>query len=136
MKTVFTDTFYFLSPFNPAEQTHRKAVAFTSENNVRIVTTDWVLTELAEGLARSRRGRAEFISTLADLQADPDVKIEPFHPQLMSEGIRLYGSRADKEWSLTDCISFVVMQRDGITEALTGDHHFEQAGFVALLNQD
>jgi predicted nucleic acid-binding protein len=45
----------------------------------------------------------------------------------------LYASRFDKAWSLTDCISFVVMEQQGIREALTGDHHFEQAGFVALL---
>jgi len=53
--------------------------------------------------------------------------------ELHREGIQLYASREDKEWSLTDCISFFVMQREAITEALTGDHHFEQAGFVALL---
>ena len=49
------------------------------------------------------------------------------------EGVRLYVARPDKDWSLTDCISFVVMRERGITEALTGDRHFEQAGFVALL---
>jgi predicted nucleic acid-binding protein len=51
----------------------------------------------------------------------------------MTAGVDLYRRRPDKAWSLTDCISFVVMQREGITEALTGDQHFEQAGFVALL---
>jgi predicted nucleic acid-binding protein len=45
----------------------------------------------------------------------------------------LYLNRPDKEWSLTDCISFVVMEREGLTDALTGDNHYEQAGFVALL---
>jgi predicted nucleic acid-binding protein len=45
----------------------------------------------------------------------------------------LYHLRPDKQWSLTDCISFLVMSEEGITEALTADHHFEQAGFVALL---
>ena len=45
----------------------------------------------------------------------------------------MYRSRNDKAWSLTDCISFVVMEQEGLTEALTGDHHFEQAGFTALL---
>lgn len=52
---------------------------------------------------------------------------------LFSEGLLLYRDREDKEWSLTDCISFVVMEREGLTEALTGDHHFEQAGYGALL---
>jgi predicted nucleic acid-binding protein len=74
-----------------------------------------------------------FIQLLADLQANPDITIVPCSDQLLRDGIQLYAQRPDKEWSLTDCISFVVMQQEGITEALTGDHHFEQAGFVALL---
>jgi uncharacterized protein len=133
MNAVFADTFYFLALLNPSDQAHGKAVAFTSGNTVRMVTTGWVLTELADGLARSRRGRAEFLATLADLQADADASIVPCDQALMSEGLQLYGKRPDKEWSLTDCISFVVMTKEGITEALTGDRHFEQAGFIALL---
>jgi len=50
-------------------------------------------------------------------------------------GLELYARRPDKSWSLTDCISFVVMTDRGLTEALTGDHHFEQAGFRALLRE-
>jgi predicted nucleic acid-binding protein len=50
-------------------------------------------------------------------------------PETFTQGIELYRNRPDKNWSLTDCISFVVMKREGITEALTGDRHFEQAGF-------
>ena len=45
----------------------------------------------------------------------------------------MFAARPDKDWSLTDCISFVVMQERNIQDALTADHHFEQAGFVALL---
>ncbi len=52
---------------------------------------------------------------------------------LLEQGLALYTRRSDKDWSLTDCISFVVMKAEGIEEALTGDHHFEQGGFVALL---
>jgi hypothetical protein len=48
-------------------------------------------------------------------------------------GVALFAQRPDKHWSLTDCISFIVMRREGLTDALTGDHHFEQAGFNALL---
>jgi predicted nucleic acid-binding protein len=134
MKTVFADTFYFLAQLNPSDQAHGKAVAFTSGHPVGMVTTEWVLTELADGLARSRRGRLEFMGTLADLQADANVAIVPCGHGLLAEGVQLYASRPDKEWSLTDCISFVDMTKQGILEALTGDHHFEQAGFVALLN--
>ena len=133
MKPVFADTFYFLALLNPSDQAHRKAVTFTSRNTLRLVTTDWVLTELADGLAKSPHGRTEFVSTLTDLQADADVTITPSGRTLMAKGVHLYAQRSDKEWSLTDCISFVVMTEEGITAALTGDHHFEQAGFVALL---
>jgi predicted nucleic acid-binding protein len=70
---------------------------------------------------------------LQDFETRPhDVMIWP-EQALFRRGIELYDNRLDKQWSLTDCISFVVMQQHGITEALTGDHHFEQAGFVALL---
>ena len=53
--------------------------------------------------------------------------------ELFERGLALYNARPDKEWSLTDCISFVVMADEGLTDALTGDRHFEQAGFTALL---
>jgi predicted nucleic acid-binding protein len=91
-----------------------------------------VLPELADGLASSH-SRSIFPQTRQELLSDGDVKVVPLEMQLYEEGIHLYASRPDKEWSLTDCTSFVVMQREGIAEALTGDHHFEQAGFVALL---
>jgi predicted nucleic acid-binding protein len=98
-----------------------------------MITTEWVLTELADGLAKSSVGRTEFLSTLADLQVDADATIIPSNSALMAEGVTLYAQRPDKEWSLTDCISFVAMAKHGISETLTGDHHFEQAGFIALL---
>jgi predicted nucleic acid-binding protein len=68
-----------------------------------------------------------------ELRHDPKVMILPSDNQLFQKGVHLYASRPDKEWSLTDCISFVVMTQQRLTEALTGDRHFEQAGFRALL---
>jgi hypothetical protein len=58
----------------------------------------------------------------------------PSSNELFAAGVELYATRPDKEWSLTDCISFVVMEREGLTDALTGDRHFEQAGFKVLLS--
>jgi predicted nucleic acid-binding protein len=133
MRTVFADTFYFLALFSPSDAGHAKATAFTSTFTGQLVTTGWVLTELADSLAATPIGRAEFLSTRDDLVADPDARIIGYDDALMEEGIQFYAQRPDKKWSLTDCISFVVMQREGLTEALTSDHHFEQAGFVALL---
>jgi hypothetical protein len=58
----------------------------------------------------------------------------PSSNELFAAGVELYATRPDKEWSLTDCISFVVMEREGLTDALTGDRHFEQSGFKVLLS--
>ena len=131
MSKMFADTFYFLALLNKNDQAHAKALQASAQIE-ELITTEWVLTELADGLASSRH-RSMFLQTRQELLADADVRVMPLDVQLHEEGIRLYASRADKEWSLTDCISFVVMQREAVTEALTGDHHFEQAGFVALL---
>lgn len=61
------------------------------------------------------------------------LEIVPLTEELFAEGLKLFLSRPDKEWSLTDCISFVVMERRGIRQAFTADRHFVQAGFEALL---
>jgi predicted nucleic acid-binding protein len=132
MKTVFADSYYFFALANPNDPAHDRAVAFLKTYSGAMVTTGWVLTELADGWAKPIQ-RTFFVPMVTKLRANPNARIEPCTDQLLQEGIDLYGRRPDKEWTLTDCISFVVMQRDGIAEALTGDKHFEQAGFVALL---
>ena len=77
---------------------------------------------------------AAFLRLLKNLHADPNCTIVPVTALLFAEGVKLYARRPDKEWTLTDCISFVVMQQTGISRALTGDRHFEQAGFQTLLS--
>ena len=57
----------------------------------------------------------------------------PASRRLFTRGLALYKERTDKEWSLTDCISFVIMRDLKLSAALTADRHFEQAGFMALL---
>lgn len=133
MSRVFADTFYFLALLNPKDKAHTRAVAFTSAFAGEMVTTDWVLTELADALYHPAN-RPRFIATLDSLKGDPLSRIIPAEHELFEAGVRLFESRPDKEWSLTDCISFVVMQREGLSEALSGDQHFEQAGFRALFN--
>lgn len=86
----------------------------------------------ADALTKSGQ-RGGFIQTIRVLRRNPMVTILPPTPKLFEAGIELYESRPDKDWSLTDCISFVVMAEREITEALTGDQHFEQAGLKALL---
>jgi len=89
---------------------------------------------LAEVLNRfgSTTLRIPAAAFLEELEHDPDVKILGHSDALYERGLTLYRARPDKEWSLTDCISFVVMHEQNITDALTGDHHFAQAGFVPL----
>lgn len=132
MKTVFADSFYFFALVNDRDSAHQRALDFLKSYKGRLLTTAWVLTELGDGLA-SPANRHSFLATLNLLKTEPNVAIVGCSDQLLEAGIELYRERPDKSWSLTDCISFVVMQREGITEALTGDKHFEQAGFVALL---
>ena len=132
MSPVFVDTHYFLAILNPRDAAHAKAVRFSYSQGRPLVTTCWVLTELADALARPQN-RPLFRRTLNDLRQDPEANIIAPSQGLFDRGIALYDARPDKEWSLTDCISFVVMSELGLTEALTADRHFEQAGFRALL---
>lgn len=130
----FADTFYFLALLNPKASAHAVALAHSSGANT-IVTTEWILTEIADALALHTT-RQSFLNLYQILRAGLDVQIVPASAELFARGVEFYGGRPDKDWSLTDCISFLVMVDYGITEALTGDHHFEQAGFRALLEQE
>ena len=98
------------------------------------MTTRAVLLEVANTFAGSPN-RALAARFLCDLEEDASADIVAIDDTLYARGLALYRGRPDKEWSLTDCISFVVMEDRGIREALTGDHHFAQAGFVPLLAQ-
>lgn len=132
MRVVFADTSYYIALTNPADDRAAVACEFTRGFAGRLVTTVWVLTEVANHLSHAPN-RSLACSLIDDLRNDPRVTIVAPTMDCFSRGFALYGQRPDKNWSLTDCTSFVTMQDRGIREALTGDHHFEQAGFVALL---
>jgi len=132
MSAVFADTFYFIALINANDEAHALAAEFAGDASLTLVTTEWVLTELADGLAETD-GRAVFQQLLEAFASDSRVEIIASDAGLWRRGVELYNTRPDKGWSLTDCISFVVMTDRKITDALTGDHHFEQAGFVGLL---
>ena len=132
MNRVFADAFYFVALLNRADQYHAKAAAAAGQLHGEIVTTEWVLTEVPDALAdsASRRSAASFVR---DLARDPKVRIVRAGSDWFERGLQLYEQRPDKDWPLTDCISFAVMTEEKLTDALTGDHHFTQAGFKALL---
>jgi uncharacterized protein len=129
----FADTSWFLAMIGPRDAHHARAVALSRQRVVPLVTTAWVIIELADGLSRPSLRRRIFANVLMSIENDPTATVVRAEDSLFRQGLELYADRPDKEWSLTDCISFIVMKDRGITEALTGDHHFEQAGFVALL---
>ena len=97
-----------------------------------MITTRAVVLEIGNALS-TLRYRAAAIELLDSLEEDPNVEIIPLSDELYNRGMELYRQRPDKEWGITDCISFVVMEDYGLTEALTTDEHFKQAGFRALL---
>jgi uncharacterized protein len=132
MIPVFADAFFFFALLNEKDAAHEAAETYRSRANRPLVTIAWVLTEVANGCAPPDR-RAMFLQLLEALQQMPDAKIIPASEELFERGVELFRQRPDKDWPLTDCISFVAMKDEGIIEALTGDHHFEQAGFRALL---
>jgi len=133
MKRVFADTSFYVAIINERDVVHEAARSFSSGYRGDIITTEYVLVELGNWLARSVR-RERFGIIIKQILADPKTIVVPAERSLLSEGVSLYVSRPDKEWSLTDCISFVVMGRFGLRDALTVDHHFHQAGFNALLS--
>ena len=95
-------------------------------------TTEYVLLEVGNSLSKVI-DKPAFARLIDRIGTDPATEVIPASLDLFDAGCRLHRKRLDKDWSLTDCISFVVMRREGLKEALTADKHFEQAGFTKLL---
>lgn len=131
MKAVFADTFFYQALLDERDPSHGIALA---QSKIRrpILTTEFILLELGNACARAE-DHEDFLALLAGIRASPRTRIVALDSHLLQRGLDLYAGRPDKDWSLTDCISFVIMQDEGLTEALTGDSHYEQAGFKALL---
>lgn len=98
-----------------------------------ILLLHWgILYEIADGYARINR-RQKGIGLLRRLTEEQGYLIHPISDDLVNEALALYCNRADKDWGLTDCTSFVLMKQLGVSEAMTADVHFRQAGFSPLL---
>jgi predicted nucleic acid-binding protein len=132
MTVRFADSFYYLALVNRCDAYHQRANALADSLHGGTITTSWILTEVADALC-DRAQRQGVVRLIAALRADPGCLIVPPSQELFERGWALYRERQDKDWSLTDCISFVVMRQHGVTDALTADRHFEQAGFNTLL---
>jgi uncharacterized protein len=132
-KAVFLDTFFIQALLNRRDNFHAKAKALFSQVQVipEVWTTEAVLIEVGNALASiNREGAAEFIRSC---YTTPNLKVIPADTPLLKRAVKLYETRTDKEWGLTDCISFVVMKDRRITLALSADVHFRQVGFTTML---
>lgn len=127
---AFADTGYYVALLNPRDRYHGIATECSKACRFTVVTTEYVLMELGNYLSGSARG--SFLSLCTALREDAHTEIVPSSPALFGQVLDLYAKRDDKHWSLTDCRSIVVMQVRGIREALSFDHHFEQAGFSLI----
>lgn len=137
MPAIFVDTAGWGHLVDPTQEFHSQAASLYREGRrqgSRFVTTNYILTELVALLTSPVRvPRAKIIGFISGLKSSPYVDIVHVDAMLDSQAWQLLVERSDKEWSLVDCASFVVMRQAGLAEALTTDHHFEQAGFVRLL---
>lgn len=137
MRTVFADTFYWVALANPNDEWHTtaKAVSLTLEP-VQLITTDEVLTEFLTWYSSFGPVlRAKVVEMVRRVMKNPNIRTLPQTRSSFERGLRLYESRADKKYSLTDCISMEIMREHGLHEVLTNDHHFEQEAFTILIKQ-
>ena len=137
MTRVFLDTSYAVALASHRDHHHSKAVELAGRLErwgSQMVTTRAILLEIGNSLSKLRY-RPSGVALLGSLETDPRVEIFPLSEDLYRRGFELFRRRHDKEWSLVDCMSFVVMQDRRLQESLTTDEHFEQAGFRALLRE-
>jgi len=132
MSVVFADAFYFVARLNRRDQHHDKVVEFSRDFRAHLLTTDWILMEVADALATSDV-RPRVVEFILYVRRSPACEVIPADGEFFDRALELYRQRSDKDWTLTDCGSFVVMRERRLTAALTADRHFEQAGFTALL---
>jgi hypothetical protein len=100
-----------------------------------LLITEYVLWECVNTFSKPK-DRPSAHALVEQVQSDPSCELVYASPQLFATGLRLHRDRPDKEWSLTDCISFQVMRERHVTQALAYDVHFEQAGFEPLLRRN
>jgi len=129
--TVFLDTYGLIAWINTRDAAHPRVKSYLDSYSGKIVTTEWVLLEFADAFSLSK-AKPFALEAIKRIHRLPMFQVVGFEPTIYQAGFDLYESRLDKDWSLTDCVSFVVMTQHSLLEALTADHHFEQAGFRAV----
>ena len=134
MTPVFADTSYYVALLGPNDAHHEHALDWSQRLLGRVVVTEYVLVELGSALS-GLEDRHLYVPFVEELLKDSGTIFVGASQRLLREGLTLFAARPDKEWSLVDCISFIVMKQKRLQEALTTDRHFVQAGFQALLRE-
>ncbi len=135
MTSVFLDTAGLVAVVNVDDHWHAPALAVWKDlhdRNCRLVTTSLVLIEIGDGLSKIQH-RNLAIDIYDRLRHAPHIEIVSIAPPIEERAWGLFRKRPDKEWGITDCVSFLVMQERFLADAFTVDRHFEQAGFNPLI---
>ena len=137
MKHVFADTLYWVASITPGDPWHAPTLrAVAALGPVHLVTTEEVLVEFLSAYAgRGEYLRGKALQTVHAILANVHVTVRPQTHESFMTGLDFYASRADKAYSLVDCISMHTMRQVGLTEVLTNDHHFTQEGFTILITR-
>jgi uncharacterized protein len=132
---VFADTLYWIALTNRRDQWHQNALNIAEQlQSAQLVTTEIVLIELLNYFCTyGAQARQTLVAVARSILTDQNVEVVLYTQELFAAGLTLYEQRLDKGYSLTDCISMVVMRDRQITAALTHDRHFAQEGFQVLL---
>lgn len=133
-RAFFADAWYFIALLEPRDTHHRNARRLSQQvHGQHVVTHDGVLTEVLTYFAEEdQRARSLAVQAVRNVLAELDVRFSD--RELFLRAVDRYDRRLDKHYSLTDCMSMVVMEDRGIRHILTNDHHFTQAGFI-IVNQ-
>jgi predicted nucleic acid-binding protein len=139
LQELFADTCYLIAIQRPKDSLHRRAVELSDKlfPQWKIVTSDLVIIEtLNYFCGHGALTRESVFVLLSEFRRDSGIEVVKFSDELFGRAGKLYSQAQDKSWSFTDCSSFAIMHERGIHDALTYDHHFQQAGFRALLRED
>lgn len=139
MTTVFADAGFWIALFYSKDQWHDVATRYHASiesQEISVITSEMVLTEYLNFFTRFNANvRRSVVRTVREIGQHPTTTIIPQSSAQFDRAVQFYFGRADQQWSLTDCSSFLLMTELNITDALAHDKHFEQAGFRALLRQ-
>jgi predicted nucleic acid-binding protein len=135
VNVVFADTSYWIALINPREALHTKAAALARKfAPSQVVTSEMVCVEFLNSFSSAGSHlRAAAVALVVALRQSRSGLVWPQSPEQFQKAVLRYAQVKDKDWSLTDCASFEIMESEGIYEALTSDRHFAQAGFSVLL---